>query len=232
MADFDETQWTMIFEAGALDPARKAAALEALCRSYWKPMFGYAREVVGHHEDAEDLTQGFFEHLLAKELPVGLAPEHGRFRSWLLAVMKNHLATRHRHETRLKRGGKGLVTVALEEAEDLADPAAPEAAFEREWARTVLENAHAHLREECASAGHARRFEILGGCIFDQDKGEGATPAQSAELGISHNAAKTALSRMRQRYRELLRKEVARLVGDPAEVDDEIAHLARVLRGM
>jgi DNA-directed RNA polymerase specialized sigma24 family protein len=146
--------------------------------------------------------------------------------------MKHHLASNYRHDTRLKRGGKLLQKVGIEEAAELADPANTETAFEREWARTVLKNALGHLQEECTSTGHARRFEVLGGCIFDQAKGEGATPEQAAELGISHNAAKTTLSRMRQRYRELLRKEVARLVGNVSEVDDEITHLARVLRGM
>ena len=232
MSDFTTTQWTMIFEAGVMDPARKAAALDSLCRSYWKPLFGFAKGVCGHHEDAEDLTQGFFEHLLAKELPAELAPENGRFRSWLLTVMKHYLATRYRHDTRLKRGGKRLLKVGMEEALSLPDPAGTAAAYEREWARTVLENALNHLRDECGSAGQSRRFEILGGCLFDQEKGEGATPEQAAELGVSHNAAKITLSRMRQRYRELLRKEVASLVGDAADVDDEIAHLVRVLRGM
>lgn len=231
MLDFDTTQWTMIFQAGEMDPARKAVALEALCRSYWKPLFNFAKGRVGSHEEAEDLTQGFFQHLLSKELPVGLAPENGRFRSWLLAVLKNHIASQHRHDTRLKRGGKDLRMVALEDvAGELIDPASPDAAYEREWARSVLANSLEHLRRECGETGHERRFEVLGDALFEHEKGGGATLEQAAELGITHNAAKIVLSRLRMRYRELLRKEVGRLVGDPAEVDDEIAHLVRVLR--
>lgn len=232
MSSFLTTQWTVILQAGQSDPARKAAALETLCRSYWKPLYGYTRSAVGSHQDAEDLTQGFFQHLLSKDLPAGLGPENGRFRSWLLAVLKNYLASRHRYETRVKRGGKGLMTVTLEEvAHELFDAADPDAAFEKEWARSVLANALEHLREECGNSGHAKRFEILGGTLFDHEKGDGATLEQATELGISQNAAKIVLTRMRQRYRELLREEVSRLVGDAGDVDEEIAHLVRALRG-
>jgi RNA polymerase sigma factor (sigma-70 family) len=233
MSDFNTTQWTIILQAGEFDPVRKAHALESLCRSYWLPLFTFTKNRVSSHEEAEDLTQGFFQHLLARDFAADLRPENGRFRSWLLAVLKHHLASQHRYNTRQKRGGKELCMVALDDVSgELIDPANPDADYEKEWARSVLANSLDSLKKECAETGHAHRFEVLSAALFDQTKGEGATSEQAAELGVTHNAAKIALTRLRQRYREILRKEVTRLVDDPAEVDDEIAHLIRVLRGL
>ena len=123
-----------------------------------------------------------------------------------------------------------MLTITLEDAHhELIDHATPMRHFEREWARSVLANALERLRVECEHAGQLNRFTLLKESLFDLTKGDGASLEQAAALGISLNAAKIALSRLRQRYRELLRKEVSRLVEDPAEVDDEISHLVRVL---
>ncbi|MEQ1751240.1 MAG: sigma-70 family RNA polymerase sigma factor [Prosthecobacter sp.] len=227
---FITTQWTLIYRAGDSQTVSGAEAFSALCQAYWQPLYAYTLSTGVSHQDAQDFTQGFFQHLLEKDLPAGLHPTKGRFRTWLLAVMKNFLAGEHRHQTRQKRGGPDLQTLTLEDAHhELHHSDHPADAYEREWARSVLANALTRLREESEHAGQMNRFEVLQGSLFDVTKGEGATEEQAALLGISHNAAKIALSRLRQRYRELVKKEVSRLVEDPAEVDEEIAHLVRVL---
>ncbi|MCX6855175.1 MAG: sigma-70 family RNA polymerase sigma factor [Verrucomicrobia bacterium] len=227
---FDTTQWTVIFQAGDAESPDGSVAFGKLCRSYWQPMYAFTRGSGTSHENAQDLTQSFFQYLLQNQLPAGVHPAKGRFRSWMLAVFKNFLAAEHRHDTRQKRGGPDLQTITLEDAHhELIDPSTPAREFEREWARSVLANALERLRVECDHAGQMNRFTLLQESLFDLTKGEGASAEQAAALGISLNAAKIALSRLRQRYRELLRKEVSRLVEDPAEVDDEISHLVRVL---
>ena len=227
---FQNTQWTVILQAGETHSADGVAAFESLCRAYWQPLFAFTVGVVGNHEDAEDLTQSFFQHLLENNLPSDVHPAKGRFRNWLLAVLKNFLAGEHRHRTRQKRGGANPGWITLEEAHDeLLDFADPSLAYEKEWARSVLANGLERLREECDQAGQNERFVVLQGSLFDLAKGEGATTEHAGRLGISLNAAKVALSRLRQRYRELLRLEVSRLVEDSAAVDEGIAHLVRVL---
>lgn len=229
-AAFNTTQWTVIILAGDSESAGGTQAFGKLCRAYWQPIYTFNRANGATHEDSEDLTQSFFQHLIVNELPSGVNPAKGRFRTWLLAVLKNFLATEHRHDTRQKRGGPNLQTVTLEDAHhELVDPATPSRIFEREWARSVLANALERLRVESDHAGQLDRFTVLQASLFDLTKGEGATEAQATALGISQNAAKIALSRLRQRYRELLRIEVSRLVEDPSEVDAEIAHLVHVL---
>ena len=227
---FTTTQWTLIYQASDDPSSTGAEAFGVLCQAYWPPLYAFTRGTGASHEDAQDLTQGFFTHLLEKALPNDLHPTKGRFRNWLLASLKNFLAKEHRHQTRQKRGGPDLQTLTLDDAHhELIDPEHPAQAYEREWARSVLANALARLQSESERAGQLDRFQVLQGALFDLNKGEGATEAQAAALGISHNAAKVALSRLRQRYRELVRLEVTRLVEDPAEVDEEIAHLIRVL---
>lgn len=233
MPHFDTTQWTLIMQAGNPDASHRGAAFEALCRSYWKPVHTFTQQIVGCHQDAEDFTQGFFQYLIEHDLPAGLSPTKGRFRTWLLAVLKNFLASQHRYQTRQKRGGTVLETLTLDEAHhELVDPAHPDAVFEKEWARSVLANSLERLRTDCEQTGHTRRFQVLHGSLFDLEKGEGATLEQATALGISHNAARITLSRLRQRFGELLKSEISRLVETPAEVDQEIAHLVRVLRGL
>jgi len=227
---FNTTQWTVIFQASDSQSSDGLRAFEKLCQTYWQPLYVFIRGTGIDHEDAQDLTQGFFQHLMEKDLAVGVHPAKGRFRNWLLAVLKNFISNEHRHQTRQKRGGPDLQTVTLEDAHhELVDTDHPSHAYEREWARSVLANALERLRVECEQAGQANRFAVLQGSLFDLTKGEGAAESHAAALGISHNATKVALSRLRQRYRELLRKEVSCLVEDASEVDEEIAHLVRVL---
>lgn len=229
---FDTTNWTLILQAADEQSVHGQSALEKLCSAYWQPLYAWVRSSGLGHEDAQDRTQAFFQHLLANELHTNVHPSRGRFRHWLIAVLKHFLQNEARRDTAMKRGGPMRQDVTLDEAPDLVtDTAAPDRAYERKWAHAVLANTLERLRQDCVLTGQTTRFGVLQSLIFDASKGEGAADEHAALLGLTLNASKVALTRLRQRYRELLRVEVARLVDDPAEIDDEIAHLQRVLRG-
>ena len=229
---FETTRWTIILRSADSGSEVGRASLEHLCRSYWQPVYAWVRSMGRSHEDAQDLTQAFFQHVISKELHADVHPSRGRFRNWLITLLKHFLLNQIRHANQIKRGGPNRQHIAMDEAPELmsADDG-PDRAYERKWAHAVLANALERLREDCVQAGQGERFEVLQGQLFDATKGEGVTEEQATRIGLTANAAKVALTRMRKRYREMLRLEVARLVEDPAEVDDELAHLMRVLRG-
>lgn len=231
-AHFETTNWTMILHAADSRNAEGSSALERLCRAYWQPLYAWVRSTGQTHEDAQDLTQAFFQHLLSRELHTGVHPSRGRFRTWLVTVLKHFMLNEYRRETTQKRGGKDRQDIPIEDARNLLiDTATPDRAYERKWAHAVLANAMERLKADAAETGQLARFEILQSLLFDSSKGEGATEDHATRMGLTLNATKVALTRLRQRYRELLRVEVSRLVEDPAQIDDEIAHFMRVLRG-
>ncbi len=214
------------------ESAAGRGALEKLCRAYWQPIYAWVRVSGKNHEEAEDLTQAFFHHLLSKDLHTQVDPSRGRFRNWLITLLKHFLLNQLRWEKTAKRGGPNRQQISLEDApESFSTGDGPDQAYERKWAHAVLANALERLREDCTMTGQGERFELLHGLLFDATKGDGVTEAQAAEIGLTANAAKVALTRMRKRYREVLRLEVGRLVEDPGEVDDEMAHLMQALRG-
>lgn len=230
--NFETTNWTLILRAADLQGSQGRSALDQLCQAYWQPLYAWVRGMGLGHEDAQDRTQAFFQHLLEKNLHSEVHPSRGRFRTWLIALLKHFMLNEMRYEKAQKRGGEERQDIVLEEAVDqIIDTATPDKAFERKWAHAVLANALERLREDCLQTGQSERFEVLQGLLFDSTKGEGATEEHAAKLSLTLNATKVSLSRLRQRYRELLRLEVSRLVESPEEVDDEIAHLIRVLRG-
>lgn len=231
-SSFDTTQWTVVLRSADQESEGGRASLEQLCRSYWQPVYAWVRSTGRSHEDAQDLTQAFFQHVISKELHADVHPSRGRFRNWLVTLLKHFLLNQIRRDQTLKRGGPKRQSIPIEEAfEQSAAGDGPDRAYERKWAHAVLANALERLREEFIQSGQEARFELLHGLLFDATRGEGVTEAQAVEIGLTANAAKVALTRMRKRYREMLRVEVARLVEDPAEVDDELAHLMQVLRG-
>ena len=227
---FQTTQWTLILQAADSRSEEGAASLERLCRSYWPPLYAFARGLGKPHQDAQDLTQAFFEQMVADQLHKLAEPSRGRFRSWLLKLFKNFMTNAHRHANAQKRGGGAKEILSLDEVKDeLPDHGTPDRDYERKWAHTVLANAMERLRLDCEGRGQAERYRVLQHFIFEDPAGPGVTQAEADELGTTLNAARITLTRLRQRYRELLRLEVARLVSDPDEVDDELLHLMRSL---
>ena len=232
-ADFATTQWSLVLRAGDRANADASTALAWLCERYWFPLYTYVRRKGRDVHEAQDLTQEFFTRLLEKNALAVAAPERGRFRSFLLASMKNFLANEwDRVRARKRGGGRPKLSLDLEAGESRLNVKAartdsPERAFEQQWALTLLENVVSKLDTEFASDGKTRQFELLKGAITGE--GNLQTENVATELGMSAEAVRQAASRLRKRYRELLRAEVAATVTGPEAVDDEIRSLFGVL---
>ena len=223
---FATTRWTMVRAAGAAADD----ALESLCTAYWFPLYAYVRRHGFSKEDAEDLTQAFFAKLLERHDFAGLKQENGRFRAFLLAALKNFLSNERDRAGRLKRGGNithlSLDWQGAETQFQIADSgqAPPDAAYDREWAVALLERVISKLREESAAEGKGARFEQLKS-FLTLGKGGISYTVAAAALGMDEGAVRVAVHRLRKRYRELLRSEVAETLSDPAMVDEELAVL-------
>jgi RNA polymerase sigma factor (sigma-70 family) len=227
---FVTTRWTVVLAAGRRHAPQADRALEELCRTYWFPLYAYVRRRGHAKADAEDLVQAFFARFLAKNYLEGLSAERGRFRAFLLAALKNFLTNEWKKSQRLKRGGGDLVLSLDWETADTkfqvastAEPS-PDKAFDREWAVALLARVIERLRVECAAEGKARQFEHLK--IF-LTAGKGAVPHADVAraLGMDEGAVRVAAHRLRKRYRELLRDEIAHTLADPAQVDEEMRAL-------
>jgi len=233
---FTTTHWSVVLAAGQPESPEAARAMEILCRTYWYPLYAYVRRQGHSPEDAQDLTQDFFAHLLAKGFPRGAAPERGKFRSFLLASLRHFLVDQHRHADAAKRGG-GQRTVSLDESRaeerfrlEPQHELTPEKLYEREWALTLLVRAQSRLREEFVAAGRAELHDRLKGFPL-AEKSESSFQQAATELGMTESALKSAVHRMRARYRQLVREEVAHTVADPSEVNEEARHLIAVISG-
>ena len=231
---FGTTHWSAVLAAQHPSAPKADAALEELCRTYWYPLYAHIRRQGHPHHDAQDLTQEFFARLLEKNYLAAVAPEKGKFRSFLLAAL-NHFLSHERDRARAAKRGGGKPHIPLDDvtAENLysMEPAtqdSPEEAFERRWAVTVLERAFAAVHEEAIAAGKEQLFGRLKLFV-----GEGATPgdysAAAEELGMTPNAVAVAVHRLRQRYREAVRRQVAHTVSNPDEIEDEMRYLSSVL---
>jgi RNA polymerase sigma factor (sigma-70 family) len=211
-------------------------ALEKLCRTYWWPLYGYVRRQGYSPDEAQDLTQGFFALLLERNDLDAVRREKGRLRSYLLTSLKNFLAKARRRELTVKRGeGQALIPLdeLLErERADLepADTLSAERIYERRWALTLLEQVLARLGEEYRAAGSAPLFEQLKQTLTDEP-GRPSQAEIAQGMSMSENAVKQAFYRLRQRYRLLLREEIAHTVAVPGDVEDELRHFIAVLQG-
>lgn len=239
---FHSTRWSLISAASRWKPGEEndpaaREALEELCAAYWKPLHAYARRRAQSEESARDLLQGFFVHVLEKGVFAAPQPERGRFRAFLTAALRNFMTNEARDQRAGKRGG-GTLPLSLESAleiegtlrlVDLASHAdTPERAFDRAWALAVLERALERLAREQESAGKAAAFRRLRP-LLTQQANEPPLRVLAAELGTTEGALKVALHRLRQRYGDLLREEVAGTLSDPAEVEDELRALFAAL---
>jgi RNA polymerase sigma-70 factor (ECF subfamily) len=233
---FATTHWSIVLAAQRSDPGRAHAALSKLCQTYWYPLYAFVRRQGRSPEDAQDLTQEFFARLLAKNYLAEVAREKGKFRSFLLAALKHFLANEWDRAQAAKRGG-GQVLISLDDTDaesryrlEPADPMSADKIFERRWAMTLLEQVLNRLRHEHLRAGKAELYEQLKVCLSGaRDSAPYAELA--ARLKLTEGAVKVAVHRLRQRYRELLRDEIAQTVSGPAEVEEELRHLFSVLAG-
>jgi RNA polymerase sigma factor (sigma-70 family) len=233
-AAFATTHWSMVVAAQG-DSPEADKALERLCRTYWQPIYSFIRRQGATPEDAQDLTQGFFALLLERRDLDTVRKEKGRLRSYLLTSLKHFLANERYRATAIKRGeGRRLIPLdALRDCERIegapAEPLTAEQIFERRWAVTVLNQVLVNLEVEYRAAGKMRLFDRLQKSLTDEpDSSSQVEIAQ--ELGMTENAVNQAFHRFRQRYRELLREEVAHTVMVSVDIEDELRHLIAVLR--
>jgi len=231
---FATTHWSVVLAAGQGDSPQAIEALERLCRTYWYPLYAYVRRRGYQPQDAQDLTQGFFAALLTGKYLVQANRERGRFRTFLLTAFGNFLHNEHDRATALKRGG-GREIVSWEAhtaegryAQEPAGGLSPEQIYEKRWAATLLERVLARLRDESIDAARRELFDQLKPHLWGEDE---ATPyAQLAtRFNLTVSAIKVTVHRLRRRYREVLREEIAQTVADAAEIDGEIQYLIRVM---
>jgi RNA polymerase sigma-70 factor (ECF subfamily) len=230
---FSTTHWSVVLAAGDPGSASAAESLEILCRTYWQPLYVFVRGSGYSAEDAKDLTQDFFLHLLRSDSLAHASSSRGRFRSFLLGAMKHFMADARDRKNALKRGGgKIILSVDWRLSEQLfaretVNQESPDVLFERRWALTLLQNAVAHLKEEYSESDRQHLFEVLKKYVTSA-AAESSYSESAAELGISESAVKSSIFRIRRRYRELVRDEVAQTVAGPEELEDEILHLMTV----
>ncbi|HEY9173448.1 MAG TPA: ECF-type sigma factor [Verrucomicrobiae bacterium] len=235
-ATFTTTHWSVVLAVHTQDPGRARDALEKLCAVYWYPLYACLRRRGHAPPDAEDLVQGFIAHLLERQFFQDADPDKGRFRSYLLASLNHFVADTTERDARLKRGaGKPLLSLDAAMAEhryelEPADPANPEQLFERRWALTLLDTVLQRLEKEAAESGRAVLFRQIKGVLLG-DRG-GVTYAELApQLGLSEAALTMTVQRLRRRYRELVREEIAHTVSRPVEIEEEMRHLFQILGG-
>lgn len=222
--------------AGHTGSPQAEVALEELCRTYWYPLYAYVRRHGHSREDAEDLTQGFFARLLEKNFLEGITSDKGKFRSFLLVALKRFMANEWDRANTQKRGG-GVTPLSLDwqDAEaryqiNPTDNLSPDKLYDRAWAVVVLERVIIRLRDESDVDGKTGQYEQLKPFLM---VGRGEIPyAQAAtQLKMTEGAVRVAVHRLRQRYRELLREEIAQTLATPAQADEEMRALFVALGG-
>jgi RNA polymerase sigma-70 factor (ECF subfamily) len=232
---FDTTMWSQVLLAGS-SGANAQSALEALCSTYWRPVFAYIRSRGHSIEDSKDLTQQFFVYVLEKDLFARADPQRGRFRHFLKASVRNFLANEWDKAQTQKRGG-GLKSIRIDEFRDASNldflsdqQPSPEDAFERIWALTLLENVLAVLREEWEQRDRGLLFDALKvrltGEELPRSYGE-----LSREFGMSDGAIKAAAHRLRVRYRELLKEQILETVATESDLEQELRDLQSAMLG-
>ena len=232
-AQFPSTLWTLVRSAR---DGQSTPALEKLCRAYWSPLYAYVRREGYSPEDAQDMTQEFFSRMLEDHSLASVHETKGRFRSFLLASIKHLLANEWKRANRQKRGGgQKHFSLEAEIAEghhrvEPLDPLDPERVYEKRWAETLLQRALDRLRAEWGSKDTARHFDELKPFLVDK-QAAGSFADIAARAGMTEASLKWAVHKLRQRYRELVRDEIAQTVSTAEEIDDEIRHLFSVLTG-
>lgn len=231
---FSTTRWSVVLLAGQEVSPDSAAALEKLCRAYWLPICVFARRKGRNEEDAKDMTQQFFARLLERKDFHGLDPARGKFRAFLLAAFTHFLANEYDRANALKRGG-GQTIISLDQipADKLGDilPAeefSPGKLYDLRWAKTILETAFGQLEREMIEADKQAAFGALK-CFLTANATPGEYAQIAEKLGVEASSLPMQVHRLRQRYREFVREEVAQTVSGPVELEEEMRHLFAVL---
>ena len=230
---FATTQWQLVLDCCEADSPVAEAALAELCKIYWRPIYFYIRRRGYGVEDAEDLTQDFFAHILSKQWLDRADPKRGKFRAFLLTSLKRFLIDANERAKTQKRGGSVAfipfheVTAELQYIADEGNQPSPEATFDAHWAASVVREALRRLGERYESEGKESTFRALK--PFLAGEVGMSTNQLASSLGLAASAVKTLLYRMRQRYGELLRDEVAKTLTDPNDVDAEISYLCSII---
>ena len=231
---FATTHWSVVAQSALTDVPDAANALAKLCEMYWPPIYSFIRRRGYAPPDAKDLTQSFFAFFLRTKAYARTDQLHGKFRSFLLASVKNFLADNWDREQAIRRGG-GYQFVSLDQdtAETFYDPpsasdSTAERLFELRWAKSLTAGALNSLRQELQAEGKTKLFEqlknfLIGGTVLP------SYDEASARMGIPRATVKTHVHRLRQRYREIVRREVARTVSSPHEIDEELHYLCNIL---
>jgi DNA-directed RNA polymerase specialized sigma24 family protein len=232
---FPATRWTLVRRAQAGTEAEARAALEEICRSYWYPLYAYARRYGFSAEDAEDVTQMFFQNLVIHESIQAAQMEKGTLRSFMLAMLKRIISKQLRHDAAGKRGGSRAATISLDDTDaegryqhEPADIRDADTLFDRAWARGVLAAAEEKLRQDFLKANNLERYHQLREFL---PLGENVTPypEDAKKLGLAEGTLRLQVHRMRKRYGKLIEEEIAQTVSTPAEVKAELAHLMKVI---
>jgi len=231
-SQFPTTRWTLVVAAGDSRPKEARSALVSLCENYWYPLYAYLRRRGYSADEAQDLTQEFFVRVLEGRYLDRADPEKGRFRSFILTSLKFFVADEQDRHRAHKRGGGVLVPLEFSSGEkryqrEPAHEETPERIFERRWALSVLDRVVEKLRDEFTQHGRPEHFERLK--VFLLGQSDAPYAALAREMNTSEGALKVAIHRLRKRYRELFRQEIADTVADPAEVEPELRYLAAVL---
>ncbi len=230
---FGSTHWSLVLAAGE-EGTTAREALESLCTAYWLPVYAYVRRRAANADDAQDLTQAFFASLLELRAFAAADPARGRFRAFLLTTLRNFLANEHERAAALKRGG-GRTVISLDAGiaersllSDAQRKSTPEQEFERRWALALLDRVIERLADEQAAAGRQAEFEALRLFLTGQDPDTRQADV-AGQLGMTQEAVRAAIYRLRKRYRALLRNEIAQTVSSADEVDDELQRLFKAL---
>jgi DNA-directed RNA polymerase specialized sigma24 family protein len=233
---FATTRWTIVLTARRTTSPAADRALEELCRAYWYPLYAYARRRGHAREDAEDLTQAFFARLLEKDYLQAASRAKGRFRTFLLMAFQRFLANEWDRARAQKRGGgRTVLPLDADSAErryqiEPADELSADRIFERRWALTLIDETMGRLRQEFVAADRAGEFEHLK-TFLTADHATIPYAELAVMLGQPESALRVAVHRLRRRFRELFRLEIAQTVASPAEIDAELRHLLAALGG-
>jgi RNA polymerase sigma factor (sigma-70 family) len=229
---FPATRWSLIQQVRTAGEDEAGAALDKLCRTYWRPLYAYARWWGAPQEEAPDLVQGFLGSFISRGDLIRSSPEKGRFRAYLLGAFQNHLVSERRREQAAKRGG-GRAILSLEDAQSEESWRAqataemgPQEAYDRRWAEEVMRQALARVEQDYQRAGSEKIYTVLLPALMSHGDD---FASMGKRMGVSAGGARSAMHRMRQKLREALRGEIAETVANSEDLEDEMRYLLTLL---